>query len=1275
MNTAAPAPADLRQQETTPSLETRVVADGKFLRAGNHRFLIKGVTYGTFAPDADGYQFPPRAQIAADFRQMAKFGFNTVRVYTPPRRDLLDEAARHGLRVMVGLPWSQHVAFLDDRKLTRTIERELVEKVRELGDHPAVLMFALGNEIPPGIVRWHGRLRVERFLHRLYESAKEASPGSLFTYVNFPPTEFLDLSFFDVCAFNVYLHRDTDLRAYLARLQHVAGHKPLLLAEAGADSIREGQEGQAAITAMHIRIAFEEGACGAMAFAWTDEWWRGGFDVEDWAFGLVDRDRRPKLAAPAVAAAFANAPFPASQRQTWPRISVVVCAYNAADTLDDNLSSLERLTYPDYEIILVNDGSRDRTSEIGRQYQRVRVIDIPNGGLSAARNVGLAHSTGEIVAYTDADTRVDPDWLTFLVQPFLNSDVVGSGGPNVVPADDPPIAQCIARAPGGPTHVLLDDRIAEHVPGCNMAFRRNALLAIGGFNPTYLRAGDDVDVCWRLQARGGRIGFSSSALVWHHHRSSIAAYWRQQVGYGEGERWLMAHHPEKFLDGRMLWRGRIYSPLPFVRSLWGERINTGVWGTAAFPSIYRTDVHPFAFLPHSFRWQLISTILAVAGSIVAVAGNHVWAAVILLGTGLVGIAATISKNVSYSLRSDVDSLRGSRLWYRATVAYLHFLQPFARIRGQIRGLLSPPEVALPVAERQTSRGPRPSLSEAVRALLLLCGTFTEDRYWTETWTTTDRVLTQLTDWLRRSRAVRMVDTDDGWSDDRDVSALVGRWAWLDVRAIVEEHGAGKSLLRVSTHLRPTGFGIVTAVAIAAALLASASAGLALRWPLAGAIAAALALAIPAFAAWRTAQVTAIVHRGVKAVADQSGMVKMKSGPARVPLIAPSVLRVYGLRTAALFLVMIVGLGAGTFMLREVATAEVIGARKGYAGDNGPAIQAWLDTPGGITVAASGDVYFADSNNQVIRRIDPRNNITTVVGNNALGKGFSGDFAPATEAQLDTPDGVAIAPDGDLIVADSHNDRIRRIDKQTSMIVTIAGSGENGYNGDDKPATEARLNNPGGVAAAINGDIYIADTLNYRVRMIDHATGFIHTIAGDGKPGEVGETVGDNGPAVSAHLNMPSDVAIGPSGDIYIADMHHQRVRRVDARTRRISTVAGNGRWGYSGDDGPATEATLAGPAGIAVVPDAADKVTIFIADYYNGRVRAVGPDGIIRNVTDSASDAFGAPTRVAFAPKEGWLYVADSSRDRLVVLNIPKIAPSLIRPRPVPAGSTRKASD
>src|SRR5207247_6953260 len=136
----------------------RLIVDGKFLRAGEERLLAKGVTYGTFAPDSSGYQFPARQQVAADFQLAASLGINTIRLYTPPRLDLLDEAARHGLRVMVGLPWSQHVAFLDDARLKRAIRREIGSQIQELGKHPAVLAFALGNEIPAGIVRWQGRL-------------------------------------------------------------------------------------------------------------------------------------------------------------------------------------------------------------------------------------------------------------------------------------------------------------------------------------------------------------------------------------------------------------------------------------------------------------------------------------------------------------------------------------------------------------------------------------------------------------------------------------------------------------------------------------------------------------------------------------------------------------------------------------------------------------------------------------------------------------------------------------------------------------------------------------------------------------------------------------------------------------------------------------------------------------------------------------------------------------------------------------------------------------
>ena len=566
------------------------------------------------------------------------------------------------------------------------------------------------------------------------------------------------------------------------------------------------------------------------------------------------------------------------------------------------------------------------------------------------------------------------------------------------------------------------------------------------------------------------------------------------------------------------------------------------------------------------------------------------------------------------------------------VAYLHFIQPLARIRGRIRGVLSPPEVALPPRERQTSRGPRPSLRRGVARAAADLRERHEDRFWSETWTSADRTLTALADWLRRSRAVRAIEVDEGWSDDRDVSIPVGRWAWLDLRALVEDHGAGKSLLRVSTHLRPTTFGVVTAVAFGLCLFVAAGAGVALRWRLAGAIVAALTLLIIALAAWDTAQATAILRRGILKVAGGGGMTEMPSTAARAPLMAPSILRTYGLRSAIIFVVMILSVGAGTFMLRQAVTGPVIGGRKGYAGDYGPAIEAWLDTPGGIVVAPNGDIYIADSNNDVIRRIDARNmNIEPVAGNHDLGSGFSGDGGQATDAQLDTPDGVAIAPDGDLIVADSHNDRIRRVDKPTGLITTVAGSGENGYDGDEKPAIGRGAQHAERRRAPPNGDIYIADTLNYRVRMVDAKTGLIHTVAGDGTPGANPMDVGDGGPATSAHLNMPSDVAIAPNGDIYIADMHHNRIRKVDAKTHIITTVAGSGVWGYSGDDGPATQARLAGPAGIAVVPEPGGKVTIFIADYYNGHVRAVGPDGIIRDLSDEGREAFGAPTRVAFA--------------------------------------------
>ena len=864
-------------------MSARVV--GKFLHVGGDRFLIRGTSYGTFAPNpaADGDQFPAADRIASDFGDMARAGINTVRTYTAPRDALLDQAAAAGLRLFAGVPWAQHVAFLDDRKLARAARREIVRQVRRLAQHPATLVIAIGNEIPAGVIRWHGASRVERFLRDTYDEAKAAAPDAVLAYVNYPPTDYLDLAWFDVCAFNVYLHREADLRAYLAHLQLVAGARPLVLAEAGADSLREGEDGQAALAGMQVRTAFEEGAAGVVVFSWTDEWWRGGASVDDWRFGLTDAARAPKPALPAVARAYADAGFPDAARRDWPRVTVAVCARNAADTLDACLRSIRNLDYPDYEVMVVNDGSTDATGAIARGHPGVNVIDTPHGGLSAARNAALRAAAGEVIAYTDADVEVDPAWLTYLIQPFLRSDVAGAGGPNIVPADDPWMAQCVARSPGGPTHVLIDERIAEHVPGCNMAYRREALVAIGGFDPAYHAAGDDVDVCWRLQARGQRIGFAPSALVWHRHRRSVRAYWRQQVGYGEAETQLMGNHPERFLNGHAVWKGRIYSPLPFVRAISRVRVNAGVWGTAAFPSVYSAHIPSMTYVPHLMEWQVGSVLLGVAAAAAFRFGQPAFG-IAAAAAAASGIAITVWKCIGYGRRTELRGLarigpwgaRASRALYRATIAWLHLVQPAARGWGRLRGRLWPPEVAARRTRRADgapARVARPG--GAMRALRLMSRGRVGLRFWSERWVDRADLLTRIARRLEAKAVSRAIDAHDTWQQERDLAVATGRWGWLDLRTLMEEHGQGRCLFRVTARHRLTPFGATVGTALACGIGISLLLGSTM-----GVVACAGAGVVSALRMGRQiARVDAGVRAVIAQVAEEQAMQSMASAPS------------------------------------------------------------------------------------------------------------------------------------------------------------------------------------------------------------------------------------------------------------------------------------------------------------------------------------------------------------------------------------------------------------
>jgi hypothetical protein len=234
----------------------------------------------------------------------------------------------------------------------------------------------------------------------------------------------------------------------------LAKGKPLILSEIGLDSSRNGLEKQSETLDWQIRTIFEKGCAGAFVFSWTDDWWRGGLDILDWDFGLVDREREPKPALQTIKKVYLDVPF--ASQEKLPMISVVVCSYNGSATIRDTMEGLKNLDYPFFEVIVVNDGSKDATPDIVAEYD-VHLITTTNSGLSSARNTGLHAANGEIVAYLDDDAYPDQQWLKYIASGYLGSNHAGIGGPNLPPQGDGPIAECVSNAPGGPLHVLTDD--------------------------------------------------------------------------------------------------------------------------------------------------------------------------------------------------------------------------------------------------------------------------------------------------------------------------------------------------------------------------------------------------------------------------------------------------------------------------------------------------------------------------------------------------------------------------------------------------------------------------------------------------------------------------------------------------------------------------------------------------------------------------------------------------------------------------------------------------
>ena len=337
--------SSLSPPPTPVSHGLRVVVAGKFVQlADGTPHLVRGVSYGPFKPNSRGEPFPEDDRLAADLRHIAALGFNTVRLYEPPTAVVLREVEALGLRLILGIPWGEHVDFLSNRTLCREIEAHVAATCARLSDHSCITAFLVGNEIEKTLVRWMKPRRVRAFIEKLIETARRHAPQTLVSYATYPSTGYLVPRNADFLAVNVYLETPAAFSACLSRLHNLAGNQPLLITEFGLNVAAHGPERQAEIMRWQHDCLLSGGCAGGVWFAYTDEWHRGGREITEWQFGLVDRERNERPACSLQRELPPAWPPPAVP----PRISVVVCTRNGTTTLRQCLDSLLALRYPDF---------------------------------------------------------------------------------------------------------------------------------------------------------------------------------------------------------------------------------------------------------------------------------------------------------------------------------------------------------------------------------------------------------------------------------------------------------------------------------------------------------------------------------------------------------------------------------------------------------------------------------------------------------------------------------------------------------------------------------------------------------------------------------------------------------------------------------------------------------------------------------------------------------------------------------------------------------------
>ena len=690
---------------------------------------------------------------------------------------LLDLVAEQSLYALLEIKVRPQDLF--SRSAHHAVMADLRKRVTTLRGYPGVIGYLVDCPVEPDELRSRGLETGRARLARMVAAIRDVDRDKMVGLKHQAGTVGLTLRDEDFVYAVIPPLTAGELRSSVIQLHNLAEARPVVL-EFGQTATPQDEL---------IACAFGLGAAGVVVQASGDTRPPNPFTANSISLKML----RASELLPFLAL---NGTCPPKPAQT-PKVSVVICAYNAERTMRQCLESLRRIDYPDFEVIIVDDGSRDATRQIAAEFPEFRLIRQPNKGLSVARNVGLHAALGEIIAYTDSDCVVDPHWLTLMIRAMAEGRLDGCGGPNYAPHEDGWVEGCVAASPGAPCHVLIGDDRAEHLAGCNMLFRKAALEDVGGFDPQFSAAGDDVDICWRLIAAGYSLGYCPPAFVWHFRRNTVKTYYGQQRGYGKAEAMLYFKYPERFnVLGQIKWNGTIPG---IARTIPGGGRPRVRWtrGAGQFQRVDEMPLRMLAVAPMTAEWSLITAALVVLSLLF---GVTIWPALAALAAGPLWAAY-------YASRAPLEKCHsgpGSRL----LIGWLAYSGSIARTIARYRWRAD--------ARKRTSFDndvrQRPTIDWKHRSIRL--------SYWNTVYTTREVVLEHLGK-LFMSLG-RPAVADSGWKDF-DLLIEANPWSRIHLRTAEEELGGLELKTNVAARLRLTtgarmGLGACLTAAATASLL-------------------------------------------------------------------------------------------------------------------------------------------------------------------------------------------------------------------------------------------------------------------------------------------------------------------------------------------------------------------------------------------------------------------------------------------------------------------------